>query len=280
MKYKIKIRDNSFNHCYYSSNPTIPVNFSDKIEWDWNLSNIKRDELIFFTHSHIQEGVNYQSKNKICWLIEPYDLVPHNYESIKRSHQHFKYVLTYEKSLLDLGENFLFIPSGGTWIKPEDRKMWNKNKLVSIISSGKRMLSGHKLRHETINKYKNKMDVMGNGYKPFPLKVDGLKDYMFSLVIENCKRDYYFTEKLIDCLLTGTVPIYWGCPSIGDFFNEKGFIIVDNINDINDALNKITPEMYEEMKPYIEENLETAKKYNLAENFIYSDYIKTKKITP
>jgi len=278
MKRKIKIKDTSFRHCYYSSNPTIPVNFSDDIEWDWNLSNIKEDELIFFTHSSINEGVNYGGKNKICWLIEPYDLVPNNYNQIKQLSDRFKYVFTYEKTLLDLGKNFRFIPSGGTWIKSEDQKMWDKTKLISIIASGKRMLQGHKLRHDVISKFSSQMDVMGNGYKSIPLKIDGLKDYMYSVVIENCKRDYYFTEKLIDCFLTGTIPIYWGCPSIGDFFNTKGMIIVDDIDDIGVTLNNVTPELYEEMKPYIIENLTKAKEYNLAENFIYKDFIKTGKI--
>jgi hypothetical protein len=156
--------------------------------------------------------------------------------------------------------------------------MWEKSKITSIITSGKRILSGHKLRHETISKYSEKMDVMGNGYNPIPLKIDGLKDYMYSVVIENCKRDYYFTEKLIDCFLTGTIPIYWGCPSIGDYFNTKGIIIVDDIDDIGKSLSNVTTELYEEMKPYLIENFNKAKKYNLAENFIHKDFIKTEKI--
>jgi len=278
MKHKIKIKDTSFRHCYYSSNPTHPVNFSAEIEWDWNLSNIKPNELIFFTHTHILEGVNFRNKNKICWLIEPYDLVPHHYESIKKLHDNFKYILTYDKELLDMGKNFCFIPSGGTWIKPEDRKLWDKNKMVSIIASGKKMLRGHKLRHDVITQYSPHLDVMGNGYKSIPLKIDGLKDYRFSVVIENCKRDYYFTEKLIDCLLTGTVPIYWGCPSIGDFFNIKGMIVVENLEEIGESLNKLTPELYESMKSYLLENFNKARQYNLPENFIYKNLIKTRKI--
>ena len=101
---------------------------------------------------------------------------------------------------------------------------------------------------------------------------------MYSVVIENCKRDYYFTEKLIDCFLTGTIPIYWGCPSIGDYFNTKGIIIVDDIDDIGKSLSNVTTELYEEMKPYLIENFNKAKKYNLAENFIHKDFIKTEKI--
>ena len=50
------------------------------------------------------EGVNDINGNKICWLIEPYDLVMANYEQIKKHNKSFKYVFTYEKTLLDLNE--------------------------------------------------------------------------------------------------------------------------------------------------------------------------------
>jgi len=36
-------------------------------------------------------------------------------------------------------------------------------------------------------------------------KADTLVPYMFSLAIENSKLDGYFTEKLLDCFLTGVV---------------------------------------------------------------------------
>ena len=274
--HSIKIKDTSFQHCEYSNNPLPPVSFCEYLKWDWDAHNVGKDELIFYTHSNIMDGVNDINGQKICWLIEPYDLVGQCYEQIKQYNKNFKYVFTHEKTLLDLGENYKFIPFGGCWIKKEEQKIHHKSKLISIISSWKRQMVGHKLRHDIISVFGNKMDVYGNGYTQIPEKITGLKDYMFSIVIENCKRDYWFTEKLIDCLVTGTVPIYWGCPSIGDFFNTKGFIMVNNMNDVNNMWNNITPEKYNEMKPYIEENLEKGKKYILGENYIYNNYIKTK----
>jgi hypothetical protein len=47
---------------------------------------------------------------------------------------------------------------------------------------------------------------------------------MFSFAIENCRQPYYMTEKLIDCFITGTVPIYWGADYAIDFFNPDGMI--------------------------------------------------------
>jgi hypothetical protein len=92
-------------------------------------------------------------------------------------------------------------------------------------------------------------------------KIFALKDYMFSIVIENSKEDYMFTEKLIDCFLTGTVPIYYGCPSIGKFFNINGIIVIDSLVDLINVLPTINVDVHNKMKPHIEENYKIAQQY-------------------
>ena len=91
------------------------------------------------------------------------------------------------------------------------------------------------------------------------------------IIIENSKIDYYFTEKLIDSFMTGTVPIYWGCPSIGDFFNLGGIIIINDINDLLYELNSISLEKYKTMLPAIQENFEKAKNFLIAEDWIFKN---------
>jgi hypothetical protein len=57
-------------------------------------------------------------------------------------------------------------------------------------------------------------------YSPLPkapqAKAAALRDYMFSIVIENAQVGRYFTEKLIDAIALGTVPVYWGGPFASD----------------------------------------------------------------
>ena len=124
-------------------------------------------------------------------------------------------------------------PFGGCWILPEDRKIYPKKKLISIIASEKRETEGHKLRHEIIDAIRKDpvvskyVDVFGRGYNPVDYKLEALKDYRFSIVIENEKTPFWFTEKLIDCFMTGTVPIYWGITPIKGcitFFNTADLI--------------------------------------------------------
>ena len=60
---------------------------------------------------------------------------------------------------------------------------------------------------------------------------------MFSVTIENDKYETYYTEKLTDCFATGTIPIYWGCLNISQYFNPKGIVIL-NTNNLFEIINK------------------------------------------
>ena len=83
----------------------------------------------------------------------------------------------------------------------------------------------------------------------------------FNVSIESGQFDNYFSEKLIDALITKTIPIYWGCSNIGDFFDTRGMIIVNSVDDIVNEANKITSDTYNEKMEYVNKNFETAKEY-------------------
>jgi hypothetical protein len=84
---------------------------------------------------------------------------------------------------------------------------------------------------------------------------------MFHIAIENTSIANWFSEKLLDCFQTKTVPIYYGCWNIGDFFNINGILPFRDLNDMITSCNKLTPELYELMFPAIEENYELSKKW-------------------
>ena len=125
-------------------------------------------------------------------------------------------------------------------------------------------------RNEISKKFKN-IDIYGNGYNPIKNKIEGLKDYCFSIVIENTKEDYYFTEKLIDCFVTGTIPIYWGCPSISDFFDINGIICFNSLEDLHNILDNLTVELYNSKIEHIKNNYLLSQKYLLTEDILYKE---------
>ena len=63
-------------------------------------------------------------------------------------------------------------------------------------------------------------------------------DYQYSIAIENSRQTHYFTEKLLDCLLTKTIPIYYGCPNIAEYFDTRGWILLETA-DINEFVYKV-----------------------------------------
>ena len=71
----------------------------------------------------------------------------------------------------------------------------------------------------------------------------------------------WITEKVIDCFATKTIPIYYGAPNIGDFFNKDGIIVFNSIDELNVILNSLPPNFYESKRAAIEENYERSKQY-------------------
>lgn len=262
----IKIIDNTFKY----RKDSMSYHNSEFIQFV-KVKNNNTNELIFITDSDLILVDEYNGI-KVAMLVEPRSISEGIYRFIEINHNKFYKVFTYDKKLIEECDNGEFYPHGGCWIKTEDHKVHEKTKLLSFIVSNKSQTVGHKLRHSIKRVFKqNKIeyDNFGRGYKTIEYKLDALKDYAFSLIIENCKIDYYFSEKLIDSFMTGTVPIYWGCPSIGDFFNLEGMIIFNDIDDLLNKISSLSLDKYKYMLPAINDNFERSKKYLNSEDWLY-----------
>ncbi len=54
-----------------------------------------------------------------------------------------------------------------------------------------------------------------------------VEKYKFMICFENSTADGYITEKIMRCLVSGVVPIYWGTKDILKVVNPKSFVFVD-----------------------------------------------------
>ena len=70
-------------------------------------------------------------------------------------------------------------------------------------------------------------------------KIDFLSTRKFNLCFESYSHPGYATEKILHAFLAGTVPIYWGSPTIEADFNQRAFINVHNFKDFEDAIEFI-----------------------------------------
>ena len=65
-------------------------------------------------------------------------------------------------------------------------------------------------------------------------KLDTISEYTFLLCFENVILKGWVTEKIFDCFVTGTVPIYWGAPDVEAFVPRDCFIDMRNFRDYNE----------------------------------------------
>ena len=111
--------------------------------------------------------------------------------------------------------------------------------------------------------------------KPIEFKITGLRDYMFSIAMENEAPPYlfspgtdYFSEKLLDCLLAGCIPVYIGNRTIPNYFNPEGIMLFSDPDQVPGIIKSLTPELYLSKMDAVKENFEIAKKYMHPEDLI------------
>jgi len=116
-----------------------------------------------------------------------------------------------------------------------------KIKGLSWIIGDAKDLPGHLRRWsflEFIKKAGLPIDVYGKKIQYIEDKWDGLAPYRYALAIENNSGPDMWTEKLADCFLTWTLPFYYGCTNLEDYFPEESFIRID-ITQPEASLEKI-----------------------------------------
>ena len=145
-------------------------------------------------------------------------------------------LLTWVPELLELpNAKFCPVTDSSQWygLTEEAFQIYDKSKLVSAISSNKQMVPGHNIRLGFIHNIASRVDLYGRGFHEIPTKLEGLRDYMFSVTIENCTPTNGFSEKIQDCFLAGTIPIYYGPNNIGEFYDLNGKLIESYSYDDN-----------------------------------------------
>jgi len=171
-------------------------------------------------------------------------------------------ILTSHDYVLRHCNNAKFFVFGSGWIPPIPDN-YKKEFALSFLSGSKRTLPGHKLRQVVLNhsdyfnaSFKKQFYHTYNGDKK-----DTLYPAMFSIIIENTQHKNYFTEKIVDCFLAKSIPLYWGCPNIGDFFDLEGIIKFADLNELILKSNMLTPEIYRSKQDTIEKNFNIAITY-------------------
>lgn len=175
-----------------------------------------------------------------------------------QNHRNYDVLLTHDEEILKACPNARLCLYGTTWIPQsvyETIDVSRKQRKISCLTGSKEFTRAHTYRKFL---YANQLKIplpitwfrsaagdLLPAYQHNPViasgrfegKVDLFLDFQFSLVIENSRQTHYFTEKLMDCLLTKTIPIYYGCPNIAEYFDTRGWIILET-TDMNELIAK------------------------------------------
>jgi hypothetical protein len=227
------------------------------------------------------------SKENYGWIAESSSIVPDIISAVIAAipfyKQKFKYIFTHDKRIIKHDPEFFKFapPNACPWI--QQKGMYPKSKLASIIVSNKIQTNGHRFRLNVLNQLpKDKVDHFGRGFSnelPWTVEVNGktesgkflaLKDYYFSFAFENDNYPSIFCEKLTDCFATGTIPIFWGTPDIGDYFDKDGIIFFDE----NFKIEELTEGFYHRKLKHVLNNLSICMDMLTSEDYIYLNYIK------
>lgn len=234
-------------------------------------NKLTSEDETFYVDRYIPVGLQDTSSKKkygivleCCWLVEP--LINEIKNNLDTYMNVYDKIFTWSEELCDLHERICWIPGNGSWIR--EPKIHSKSKLISILASNKSHLPGHQQRLHMLDQLKDYAPLFGRGFNEIKYKEEALADYMFSVAIEN--NDEYFSEKLLDCFLTGTIPIYYGTPSVGKWFNTDGMIILEDEFDIE----SLTEELYNEKIDAVKDNFDRALNMEVLEDFIWENYFK------
>ena len=270
---QVNIFDNNFGHSINEDGfDTASMGRKPQV-MQWVRSRLDFDGPTVFTDEMMFDPIvdKVKCKYKIGWAQESPIIKPDVIANLDRIKHKFDFILTHSQEHISRDpKKYKRQIIASSRVRDEDMQIYKKTKNISIIASSKTWTEGHLLRHKIIKNLQG-VDIWGGDYKAFDNKLDPLKDYMFSIAIMNARVENYFTEILNDCFVVGTIPIFWGCPNIGDFYAIDGILPFETIDDLHNI--KISKKTYESKLSSIKKNFELGKSYASTDDLVAKNII-------
>ncbi|WP_431066635.1 glycosyltransferase family 10 domain-containing protein [Methylotuvimicrobium sp.] len=194
----------------------------------------------------------------------------------------FNYVLTSQEEFALPHRNRIYSQPALIWFYgigknseiPYDRLLSmqpDKSQTISTVCSSKQQKHTlHNQRYRFTQALKERLpelEIFGHGVRDMDDKAVALDAYRYHIAIENFVGDHHWTEKLADAFLGFTLPFYYGCTNVEDYFPKESFFYID-IFDVEKSYriikNAIENNEYEKRLPYIiEARRRVLEDYNL-----------------
>lgn len=164
-----------------------------------------------------------------------------------------------------------------------------KTKMLSTVLSSLYTMLGHKLRIDFVKFLQEKgvdIDVYGRdnvfnfknhlGSLEYHNKSPAILPYKYTFIAENCDKQNYFTEKIVDAILGETLCFYWGCSGLEKWISPDAFIrlpLEDKEKSLNILVEAIGNNEWEKRIEVIRREkkkiLEYFSFFNRVESYIY-----------
>ncbi len=217
--------------------------------WDgmrFTTDDVEECDLLVMLNNRMKHDTHAKCPKGRVWAVmqEPHvsgftDWMAEGHESIDRVYTNFipsgdsRYITSHPALPWHVNRSFDELT---TCAMPE------KDRPLSWVVGNCRDLPGHFARHAFLHAIQagNSLDIdlYGRAVHFIEDKWDGLARYRYSLAVENTFWPDYWTEKLADCFLAWTVPLYFGCDNLERYFPEDSFIRID-ITRPDEAIRKI-----------------------------------------
>lgn len=280
-----------------------------KLSFDMNTQDIQSCEasdVVLYNEMPKPFPEKIDKEKSYLILFESELIRPDNWD--KKYHQSFKKIFTWDDRLVDGKKYFKFNFPNKIFTTEVDNK--KRKKLVTLISGNKTCshpLELYSKRLETIRWFEKNhpedFDYYGVGwdysmslwwqkvFKKLKLlslipkspslcyrgkvasKFEALKNYQFSICYENGRDiDGYITEKIIDCFVSGNIPVYWGPKNIESHIPKNTFIDRNEFKtheDLYHYLNKMELEKIQEYQENIKAFLQSERGFRFSnEHFV------------
>lgn len=229
-------------------------------------------DLVLYNDEQTWRAFESKPHGESALLIEPRSIQPAVYHNLETNYARFENIYTHDSRLLAIAPNAKPI----LWWNQYEIHDEEKTKGVSMVCGKKELCALHVERKKIAQRIQYMADVLGdwNGGPRVSIH-DAHAPYMFAVVIENYRDDNWFTEKILNCFGSKTVPIYFGARKISQYFNEDGIIEVDNLWDIPGAVALISDNpaaYYKGFKEAINDNWERVKAFQDFQDWFVRTY--------
>lgn len=213
----------------------------------WDLLDVKPkypDYWVIINYS--EQYMNIDLSKTIVFEMEPIRL----WSSLTSNEHLFFRVCSHEKTYNNL-EWHLNLTMDQIYMPIEK----SEEIMISTVLSGKYFDPGH-IKRINFVKYIEQtidIDVFGTnafnykryrGALPVYEKNNGLFPYKYHFNAENNAKPNYFTEKIVDAILSECLCFYWGCPNISEYIDPRAYIVLDlddfekSVQIIREAIEK------------------------------------------